>query len=209
MFEFMLSLIVCLFLGVIVVRFSRFERTWIEAIRICTSFLKKAVMAVYDELKKPKPIPVVNYPVWIGIEEGTLKHAIVESYFSDLKRFYQIISFEKANFLNEKRNVIFYCFSCIKEKEHIEGKELIDLMCQVSEVALRKYLRDYGFSLPVPPSQVIATRLVHGKLAVYIACTNYGLEEINQIKNHVRNSHSGNPPKSAPLETDWEEEEKF
>lgn len=205
MFELVSSLVFILAGLVTIIKYSQSKRTWSEAVCIFTNFIKQAAEVISDEMKKPKPAPVVNYPVWIGIEYGIVNPSIIERYFSDLERFYEIISFDKADYLNDKKNVLFYCFSCVKEKFPIEGKELVDLMCRVSEVTLTKYLRDYGFTLPVPPSQVIAVRLVHGKLAVYIACTNYGLAEIKQIKNEVRNSCSCSPPKSSPLEVHWGE----
>lgn len=212
MFELIFSLVFSLALilagFVAIIKCSQPERTWLEAVRIITNFFGQAIEAISEEMKKPKPAPVVNYPVLIGVEYGNVNPSIVESYFSDLNRFYEIISFEKAGYHNDKKHVLFYCFSCIKEKTPIEKKELVELMCRVSEVVLTKYLRDYGFTLPVPPSQVIAVRPVHGRLAVYIACTNYGLAEINQIKNEVRNSYSYRPQKSPSLETNWGEERK-
>lgn len=205
MFELVFSLVLILAGFVTIIKCKQPESPWLEAVRISTDFFRQAVETISDEMKKPKPAPVVNYPVWIGTEYGTVNPSIVESYFSDLERFYEIVSFEKTDYLNDKKHVLFYCFSCIKEKIPIEGKELVDLMCRVSEVALTKYLRDYGLTLPVPPSQVITVRPVHGRLAVYIACTNYGLVEINQIKNEVRNSYSRRSPESSSLEVRWGE----
>ena len=208
MFELVFWLVLILAGLIAIIKCTLLRQALLDMVNIFTKFSIEVVGTISDEIKKPKPAPVVNYPVWIGMEYGIVNPSIIERYFYDLNRFFRITSFDNVGYVNDKKHVLFYCFSCIEKKIPMEGKELVDLMGRVSEVALTKYLRDYGFTLPVSPSQVIAVRLVHGKLAVYMACTNYGLAEISQIKNEVRNSYSCMPPKSLPLEVQWGEGRK-
>ena len=167
------------------------------------------VSTFYKEITAPPPTPPIYFPVFIGTDEwGNLIPKLIRKYFSPFEKFWEIVDFNTAGYLNAQQNIIFYQLNCVKLKQNIISNELIDLIQNLAESCLKHYLQDYGY-IDVPVKQIVATKLINDTVNIYIACTNEGITGINLIREKVQASCSkmNRLSRTPPLDTSWEDSE--
>lgn len=195
------------FIGAVVIVKYITGKTYEETMRICIGFVKRMGGAFYKEMTAPSPAPITKYPVFIGIDEyGYPIPRFMREYFSPFMKFYEIVDFDKTDYINANQNVIYYRLNCVRLKLDISGNELVDLLQSVAESCLRSHLRDCGYD-NVPVKQIVAARPTNGMIIIYIACTSNGIPEINRIRKKINEINSkGNGPSAPPLVyTGWED----
>lgn len=201
----LIFLSVLFFIGAVVIVKYITGKTYEEATRICTGFVKRMGGAFYKEMTAPPPAPITKYPVFIGIDEyGYPIPQLLRKYFAPFEKFYEIVSFDDIGHFNS--NIICYRLNCVRPKLDISGNELVDLAQSVAEACLRSHLQDYGYS-DVPVKQIIAVRPINGMIFIYIACNSNGIPEINILRKKINNINSkGNGPSAPPpVYTNWED----
>ncbi|WP_024344825.1 hypothetical protein [Lacrimispora indolis] len=183
-------------------------KTFEESAVICRDTILKIGKSALNGLMTPTE-KTTTYPIYIGYIDGCLFPERVEHYFKDLREFYKIMDFDVTFSFNS--NVTVYRFSCVGLKQDIEEKELIIILHKISTLALKKHFQDNGYGSPTVTcvQNLVAVELNgNDMLSVYLARTNHGLADIQQIQKRVRDSYLVAQKKSEdlPLIEDWEED---
>lgn len=206
LFNLTFAFTLCFIVIVVLVKLFT-KKNYEEAIQICVVFLKSMVSTFNKEITAPPPTPLIYFPVFIGTDEwGNLIPKLIRKYFSPFEKFWEIVDFNTAGYVNAQQNIIFYQLNCVKLKQDIVGNELIDLIQNLAESCLKHYLQDYGY-MDVPVKQIVAIKFINDTVTIYIACTSEGISGINFIREKIQASCSKKNRSSQipPLDTSWED----
>ena len=198
--------IMCFICVVTIVKLTT-QKSIEESTKVCVDQFVRICRATYKVLHTSNP-KITYYPVYIGYIDNLVHPKRVEYYFRDLKKIYDIVDFDITYSHNQNVNV--YRFTCIGLKQDIEEKELISVLSKISVLALKRYQADNNlFNTVTTLTPLVTTELISNDLlTVYIARTDMGLSDIQQIEKRVKDSYlaSKNDPTDLPIIDEWEED---